>query len=362
VSNPERWSEVSKAATSLVGGGVSAVMYRTGGGLINQRLLATDMDPAFAASYEAYYGGICPWVLAMPARRPTLLVNDEMLSSAAELERSEFSTDWLRPQDVRYSFDVSIEVGPSQAVDLAGIRPKRLGPLDEHEARAILELVPHLKRAIHLSNRLEIAETNYAVGLSTSRRLGASVILVDANRRVASMDPHAEHVLAAGRVSLRGGQMRVPPSIESQFNEAIARATGNGRTLTGRSATLIAVPRPDGLLPLSLAVGPVDERDRPLGILGTLGPLAMVVITEPERSSGPDEDGLRALFDLTPAEARLVIALCAGETLATYADATGTSLNTAKTHLKHVFEKTGETRQADLVRRVSTDVALRFGT
>jgi DNA-binding CsgD family transcriptional regulator len=88
----------------------------------------------------------------------------------------------------------------------------------------------------------------------------------------------------------------------------------------------------------------------------------MVLVSAPERGGLPSEEGLRSLFDLTPAEARLVVALCAGETLAGYASTTGTSLNTAKTHLKRAFEKTGETRQADLVRRVTSDVALRFGS
>jgi DNA-binding CsgD family transcriptional regulator len=87
----------------------------------------------------------------------------------------------------------------------------------------------------------------------------------------------------------------------------------------------------------------------------------MVLVTDPERSGGPSEEGLRALFDLTPAEAKLVVALCSGETLMSYADATETTLNTVKTHLKRVFDKTGETRQPDLIRRVMNDVALRLG-
>jgi DNA-binding CsgD family transcriptional regulator len=92
------------------------------------------------------------------------------------------------------------------------------------------------------------------------------------------------------------------------------------------------------------------------------GPVAMILLSVPDLSRAPQEDSLRALFDLTQAEARLVVALCAGETLAGYAMAVGTSLNTVKTHLKHVFDKTGETRQADLVRRISTDLALRIAT
>jgi DNA-binding CsgD family transcriptional regulator len=83
-------------------------------------------------------------------------------------------------------------------------------------------------------------------------------------------------------------------------------------------------------------------------------------VSVPDLGGAPQEDNLRVLFDLTQAEARLVAALCAGETLAGYAEAAGASLNTVKTHLKHVFEKTGETRQADLVRRISNDVALRL--
>jgi DNA-binding CsgD family transcriptional regulator len=122
---------------------------------------------------------------------------------------------------------------------------------------------------------------------------------------------------------------------------------------------VLAVARGEGLAPLSVAVTPMDERDRPAGLIG---PLALVAVSMPERAEGPREEGLRVLFDLTPAEARLVTALCSGETLAGYAGATGATLNTVKTHLKHVFEKTGETRQTDLVRRVATDLALRFAS
>jgi DNA-binding CsgD family transcriptional regulator len=141
--------------------------------------------------------------------------------------------------------------------------------------------------------------------------------------------------------------------------EAIDRASGRGRNIVGRSGSLLTVPRPGGRLPLSIAVGPVDERDRPLGMMG---PLAMVLVTDPERSRGPTEEGLRALFELTTAEAKLAAALCAGTTLASYAFEANLSLNTVKTHLKRIFDKTGETRQSDLVRRFCTNVALQVGS
>jgi DNA-binding CsgD family transcriptional regulator len=56
------------------------------------------------------------------------------------------------------------------------------------------------------------------------------------------------------------------------------------------------------------------------------------------------------VYGLTPAEARLTMALLAGRRLADYAAEQKISLNTAKYYLKEVFTKTGHTRQADLLR------------
>jgi hypothetical protein len=53
-----------------------------------------------------------------------------------------------------------------------------------------------------------------------------------------------------------------------------------------------------------------------------------------------------------------VAALCRGQTLQAYAEATGAGLTTAKTHLRAVFAKTGERRQTDLMLRVKGDAAL----
>jgi DNA-binding CsgD family transcriptional regulator len=52
---------------------------------------------------------------------------------------------------------------------------------------------------------------------------------------------------------------------------------------------------------------------------------------------------------VTPAEGRLAERLAAGEPLAAAARSLGISATTAKSHLARLFEKTGTSRQADLV-------------
>jgi DNA-binding CsgD family transcriptional regulator len=57
-----------------------------------------------------------------------------------------------------------------------------------------------------------------------------------------------------------------------------------------------------------------------------------------------------AAFDLTRAETRVLASLLAGRTLVETATALGITRATANTHLDHVFQKTGVTRQAELIR------------
>ena len=60
-------------------------------------------------------------------------------------------------------------------------------------------------------------------------------------------------------------------------------------------------------------------------------------------------DLLRCHFGLTQAEARLALHLVAGETLRCAAVKLSITYETARTHLKHIFDKTGTCRQAELV-------------
>jgi DNA-binding CsgD family transcriptional regulator len=63
----------------------------------------------------------------------------------------------------------------------------------------------------------------------------------------------------------------------------------------------------------------------------------------------PQMSFLKNRFDLTPAEARLVVHLITGESLRPCAKALGIKYETVRTCLKSVFQKTKTHRQAELV-------------
>jgi DNA-binding NarL/FixJ family response regulator len=68
-------------------------------------------------------------------------------------------------------------------------------------------------------------------------------------------------------------------------------------------------------------------------------------------------DVLTRLYGLTQTEGKLVQLLVGGLTLDDAATQLEMSVNTARTHLKHVFHKTGINRQAELVHRIETGPA-----
>ena len=76
------------------------------------------------------------------------------------------------------------------------------------------------------------------------------------------------------------------------------------------------------------------------------GVLVMTPVTLPQ---APPVELVQSLFDLTPAEARVARSLSAGETVEKIASIGGVSLNTVRTQVRGVLEKTGCRRQSEVV-------------
>jgi DNA-binding CsgD family transcriptional regulator len=76
---------------------------------------------------------------------------------------------------------------------------------------------------------------------------------------------------------------------------------------------------------------------------------ALVVVLDPDARPMPHDEALRVVFGLTSAEARVAVRLGTGESLDEAADSLGIAKETARCHLKQIFDKTGAHRQSELV-------------
>ncbi|WP_454912879.1 helix-turn-helix transcriptional regulator [Variovorax gossypii] len=81
--------------------------------------------------------------------------------------------------------------------------------------------------------------------------------------------------------------------------------------------------------------------------------VALLMIDEPEALSPERRLAQVAVqFRLSPTELKLTQALMQGDTLARFAEHQSIAISTVRTHLRHIFEKTGVRRQGDLIRLV----------
>lgn len=85
---------------------------------------------------------------------------------------------------------------------------------------------------------------------------------------------------------------------------------------------------------------------------------ALLVVTAVRVPHAPSNALLHGLFDLTPAETRLLRALAGGARLRCYADGAGVSVSTVRTQLASIFHKTGTSRQSDLISIVTSVATL----
>jgi DNA-binding CsgD family transcriptional regulator len=92
----------------------------------------------------------------------------------------------------------------------------------------------------------------------------------------------------------------------------------------------------------------------------TQRPVAIIFVEDPKIVALPSQEDIRVLFDLTRAQSALAREILRGDGVQAAADRLNIARATARTHLLEIFQKTGTSRQAELVRVIlQRSVAMR---
>jgi DNA-binding CsgD family transcriptional regulator len=86
-------------------------------------------------------------------------------------------------------------------------------------------------------------------------------------------------------------------------------------------------------------------------------PVAAIFVSDPESEPATPATMLRTFYGFTPAETRLASELLKDRTVEESAQTLGISINTARTQLTRLFEKTGTRRQSELVRLLAGGIS-----
>lgn len=172
--------------------------------------------------------------------------------------------------------------------------------------------------------------------------LPLGILVVDAEARVLHMNQRAAAITGAkdGLAVARGRLVADFLHESLRLRELIHETAKSGAA----GETAMPISRISGGRPLLLIVAPPRRLERRLG--------AIVFVGDPEDEGEVLVEHLMMLFGLTRTEAALTLALLHGQGLEWASRHLAIGMNTARTHLKRIFDKTGTHRQAELVRLV----------
>jgi DNA-binding CsgD family transcriptional regulator len=310
-------------------------------------------DPQVEARYSAYYGSIDPYPQAGSLETA---VGDfaptERWMPEADFVRTEFYNDYQRPNGWLHGFALPLMRDPGGRVAMViGLRSKQRGIFGAETKQTLLQMLPHLQRALRIHDQLEIASLEQAASARVIDGVSVGVILVDERGRVVRTNSIADSIMAAedglqSRPSgLEGATTEQTAVLQYAIGDAAVTTQGRGTGAGGR----LTLARPSGLHPYVVEVSPLD-REAPLW--GTPRAVAAILVSDGSPGALPSAGDLQRLYELTPAEAELVLHLARGLSLEQTAEQRGVAVNTVRSQLKRVFAKTNTNRQADLIRLV----------
>jgi DNA-binding CsgD family transcriptional regulator len=338
---PALWEDVLRQIT-IITPSVSATLYA------HERIAKTPIfhhsygdDPTFTAQYVSRWAASNPIVEAMAALSPGDVAPLGSILDYAQFARTAFFQEWGRPQGFCDVINVMLERTPSRVASLSLIRADCHGMADEGAISRVKMLAPHVLRSVRIGRVLEHATVERQRLRQTLDGLGEAVLLLDPGGGIVHANDAARSLLHRGL------------SLDTIARPSSARLGGaaKGKNTTQSAADDVALVRTrDGvrrvchLLPLG---HPLDDQNS-----SNYKNLRLAVIRERAESESATKT-LKSLFKLTPRERDVLFGLVEVGSLPATAAALGIAVNTARSHLKSLFLKTGTHRQAQLVALVS---------
>lgn len=232
---------------------------------------------------------------------------------------------------------------------------RRAGAFGQAARGALLELLPHLQRALTRSMARLRHERETMIYRAAFDGFALGALTLDGAGRILEINPVGRRILERCEGLVIRNRTLLPARAEQRA--ALQRALRAAAALAPETGTLVDALRLEfsGGQRLRLLVYALP---RPQWYEAAPTPAAAVYFdAAPTADLSMPVAATARLFGLTPSEARLAILLARGFTLAEAGQALGITDGTVRAGMKRLFEKTGVNRQVDLVRLMLRSVA-----
>lgn len=337
------WTEILQGTRDLFGGDSATFLHFEGGRFVELRQMG--IDQAAERDYTEHFAPQDILLSDAAPRRSGTWLDTETLMSRQARDANGYYCDFMCKHGMRQMRSLVIDESPSVNI---GLSIQNEFAVDDK--RFISSAQKNAFTQVFLSSLQRRKETVRNWFSSTERAFsafGEAMCLVDIEGRIVESSDDAHALLnVPTSLHISHGRLWHPSSdIRTQLLEAFAKAA---KAEGCYRIAIPAVPTHSARLdaPGRSLVADVVKADERMGIHGQ--PLLMVRIAFREKPNSTMSATL-ARYGITPAEGRVLLGLTQGQTAAMISEQAGISLHTVRKQIAILMEKTGCSRQLDLV-------------
>ncbi|HVY57061.1 MAG TPA: LuxR C-terminal-related transcriptional regulator [Xanthobacteraceae bacterium] len=351
--DPTLWSAALEQTCAFVCGCAAAIYSQDVALKRGVRYHSWGDDPAYTRLYFSEYVKINPLLPHFSTQPVGSVYCASTLMPYEELRASRFFREWVVPQGLVDFVGTTLDKTTTSVATVSLGRSKRQGLADAEARYRMSLLAPHFRRAVLIDNVIDLHKIEATAFAEALNGLASGVFLLDANCLIVLANAAGQAMLEHGRI-LRAVQGKLTPldrSAEAALRDLVGACAAGGDEAIGIKG--IAVPlgaTTDGyclahVLPLTSGARRKTARD--------YSAVAVVFARCTPLDLAASCDTIARVYQLTPSELAVLRAVVETAGVRAIAAELGISDSTVKTHLQHVFDKTGTRRQADLVKLVA---------
>ncbi len=280
------------------------------------------------------------------------LISIRELMPWEQLKQTGFYEEWVRPRRLVDFLSAVLDKSATSAAIFGLFRHERHGPADAAVRYRLSLLVPHLRRAVLIAQMFDLRLTESANLTETLDALSVCMFLVGDDRRIVHANVAGWAMLDAGDVlRVANGHMFACDAQDDRALRAVLVASGQGDAALGTAGTAMPLVGASGNHYVAHALPLTSGARRIAGVTG--GAAAALFVRPAEMAVYSRSELVAKTFKLTPTESRVLLAIVEIGGIPEVAAALGVAETTVRTHVGRLFQKTGASRQADLVKLVA---------
>jgi DNA-binding CsgD family transcriptional regulator len=348
---PALWPRVLERSCAFVGGYAANILWHDVATEQAAVFYKFNVDPHYHDLYMAKYAAMNPLFPASTFLEPGLPYSIGDIVPMAEFIETDFYKEWVAPQNIADALGANLERTRTSSALFVVLRDLGQGLVDAEMRRRMLLIVPHVQRSAAIGQLIDNHAAKMDALGDALGKIAAGVFMVDAEGRIGYGNATGQAMLDRGDVVRvrQSALVAVDAEAARALREAMAGAAAGGAIGIRGVSVPLGGSHPERWLAHVLPLTSGARRKAS----ATYSSVAAVFVRKVTLALPSPLELLAKLYRLTASEVRVLQGIVSIGNVPATAKALGVAQSTVKTHLHHVFEKTGTSSQSELVKLVA---------